>query len=300
MAASLIWALSFGLIKRYLGDYDPLAVASLRLAVSALAFAPWLRRQHLPAALIRHALVLGAVQFGLMYVLYISAYAYLPAYAVAVFTIFTPLYVVTGDDLMRRRFSWRHGVAALLAVAGAAIIVYRASVAADAWKGILLLQAANLCFAAGQLGYRRLYRRLVGEVEGGRRVVVSEPTVLGWMYLGALLVSAAAALLFSDGSRLAFSNVSIVVLLYLGLLPTAAGFYLWNKGAARTRSGRLAAGNNLKIPLAVLCAWLLFGETAHYLRVLIGLAVIVFAMLVADDRQPDNAKTALTDTASQA
>jgi hypothetical protein len=37
---------------------------------------------------------LGAIQFGLMYVAYIASYQYLSGYLVAVFTIFTPLYVL--------------------------------------------------------------------------------------------------------------------------------------------------------------------------------------------------------------
>ena len=56
------------------------------------------------------------------------------------------------------------------------------------------------------------------------------------------------------GSDSPFPGVAAVlpVLLYLGLVPTAVGFWLWNKGAARTSAARLAVANNLKVPLAVL------------------------------------------------
>ena len=77
------------------------------------------------------------------------------------------------------------------------------------------------------------------------------------------------------------------MIIYLGLLPTAAGFYLWNKGAARTDTGILAVSNNLKIPLAVLVSWLVFSESADYARVLLGLAIITAALWLAGagDRQ---------------
>ena len=155
LAASLIWAFSFGLIKTQLAGYDPRAVAFVRLALAALVFAPWLPR--LGAARLRLRLaVLGAVQFGLMYVLYIASYAHLPAYAVALFTVFTPIYVVLMDDVWTRRFVPRHLLAALMAVAGGALVLWRDLPPGEAWPGILLLQGANLCFASGQLVYRRL------------------------------------------------------------------------------------------------------------------------------------------------
>ena len=209
LAASLLWAFSFGLIKQQLAGIDPVLVAFLRLAISALVFLPPLVRWRLPARLVRTALMLGAVQFGLMYVFYLASYRYLPAYGVALLTIFTPLYVVLLDDLRRRRASGRHAAAALLAVAGAAIIVVRGIVAPQMWPGIVLLQAANLCFAAGQLKYRELAaamavsptaaatsaphappaERSLSATVPGR----SEAALLGWMYVGAALVTGAGA-----------------------------------------------------------------------------------------------------------
>ena len=70
---------------------------------------------------------------------------------------------------------------------------------------------------------------------------------------------------------------------------TALGFWLWNRGAARTSAGPLAAANNLKVPLAVLVAWLVFAESAPYLRAAVGLLVVVAGLALATgrDRQQD-------------
>jgi drug/metabolite transporter (DMT)-like permease len=95
------------------------------------------------------------------------------------------------------------------------------------------------------------------------------------MYAGAAIFTGTLAFALGDGSRVAFEPDAIWVLAYLGVMPTAVGFYLWNKGAVRVAPGALAAANNLKIPFAVVAAWLVFGETAPYARVLVGLAVIV-------------------------
>jgi len=137
----------------------------------------------------------------------------------------------------------------------------------------VLLQGANLCFAWGQLRYVGLKRR----------VPVREAALLGWMYLGAsafaLLAAGVRAL---QGARplAGWDGGALLVLVYLGLLPTGLGFYLWNRGAARTTAGLLAAANNLKVPLAVLVSWTVFGEEARYVRAALGLAVIVAGLFL--------------------
>jgi len=277
LAASLIWAFSFGLIKTQLAGYDPRAVAFVRLVLAALVFAPWLPRLGVPHLRLRLA-ALGAVQFGLMYVLYIASYAHLPAYAVALFTVFTPIYVVLLDDAWTRRFVPRHLLAALLAVAGGALVVWRDLPAGEAWPGILMLQGANLCFAAGQLVYRRW--RLVEGTDLG-----SDAGNLAWMYLGATILAGAAAVVSGGLSDLTtLDGDASLALLYLGLLPTGVAFYLWNRGAVTVGAGILGAANNLKIPLAVVVAWTVFGESARLWPVVGGLVAVTVALFVATDR----------------
>ncbi len=272
LAASLVWAFSFGLIKTLLDGCDPGAVAVARLALATLVFAPWLRRAGAsrgPAPLA----ALGALQFGLMYVLYIAAYAHLPAWAVALFTVFTPLYVVLLDDARRRAAAPRHLAAAALAVLGGALVVWRGLPAGEAWPGILLLQGANLCFAVGQLVYRD-WRRADPD---GRDVVN-----LAWMYLGATVLAGAVAWARGGlGDLAGLDDGGRVALLYLGLLPTGAAFWLWNRGATRVGAGLLGAANNIKIPLAVVVSWTVFGETARLWPALGGLTAVVAALVLA-------------------
>ncbi|MCK9996447.1 MAG: EamA family transporter [Candidatus Krumholzibacteria bacterium] len=277
LAASLLWAFSFGLIKGQLAGLDPVAVSCGRLLLAAVAFSPLVLKSTLSRRTVYSAMGLGMLQFGLMYVLYIASYRWLPAWMVALFTIFTPLYVVLFSDLLERRFRPRHLACAVLAVVGAGVVVATAMPAEADWRGIVLLQGANLCFATGQVYFVRLKRR----------AAVGEAALLGWMYVGAALLTLAAVLvgMIGGGQPLAgWTGRAWWVLLYLGLLPTALGFYLWNKGATRVGAGLLAAANNLKVPLAVLVSWLVFGEDAAYGRVVLGLAVILGALFMARKR----------------
>lgn len=270
VVASLVWAFSFGLIKRFLPGLDPWWVAAVRLGLAALAFGPWLLRARFPARVARRALALGGLQFGLMYVCYLAAYRDLAAWQVALWTVLTPLLVVLCDQARRRRWRWRAWLAALLAVA-AALLAQGRLPAGDALRGVLLVQASNLAFAVGQLGYGPLARR-VHAVERGAGC---EAGLLGWMYVGGAVAAAAGAFLVGGPFAPDALVTAAPTLLYLGLVPTALGFWAWNRGAARVASGSLAVANNLKIPVAVLVSWTVFGEEAAYGRALGGLAIVV-------------------------
>lgn len=280
VAASLLWAFSFGLIKNYLTSLDPWLVAAIRLTLAAVVFLPWTVGRAPARALRPRALGLGAVQFGAMYVCYVASFRHLLAWQVALWTVFTPIMVALFAHVRRRRGSVRALGGALLAVAGALLAEGRWP-QDEALHGILLVQGSNLCFALGQLGYRSLARRAgVAPRGGGPR----EVGLLGWMYLGGAGV-ALVGLAWSRPVPLDIADQAVPVLVYLGVVPTALGFWLWNKGAARASSGRLAAANNLKVPLAVLMAWSVFGETAPYLRAAAGLGFIIAAFAIVG-REP--------------
>ena len=272
LAASLLWAFSFGLIKGELTGLDPLLVSLLRLSLAAIAFGVLLVRSKVHWRQGTRAMGLGAIQFGLMYVLYIAAYQYLPGWMVALFTVTTPFYVLLLSAIRTKRLPPRYVAAVILAIAGALVVVARGLPSGASWTGVLLLQAANLCFALGQVFFSDLKR--AGDA--------SDESLVAWMYVGALLVPAVALLVRGSGTGPLPSGEQWLVLLYLGLIPTALGFYLWNKGAARVQAGFLASINNLKVPLAVLVSWTVFGEEAEdYLRFGLGLGLVVAALFVA-------------------
>lgn len=272
LGACILWSLSFGLIKRSVAGLDPDAVAATRLVLAAIAVAPWWRPGLLPRGLAPRLALVGAVQFGAMYLLYIRAFQHLSGHEVALLTAGTPLYVVLASDLLARRVSPAALGCAALAVAGGAVVAWRGFSAADPWIGIALVQAANLCFALGQVWWVRLVRPHPGLADG---------PLLAPAYLGAALTAAAACAVGGGWDGFAPDRGQWLALLYLGLVPTAVAFWMWNRGARAVGTGELAVANDAKIPLAVLCALLLFGESADPLRLTIGGAVIALALVLA-------------------
>ncbi len=268
---SLLWAFSFGLIKGGLSDLPSSPVAFLRLAIAFAVFAPFLRIRNLRPSGAARLLLTGTVQYGLMYVAYIHSFRYLQAHEVALFTVFTPIYVTLINDRFERRFNPTALFAVLLAVAGGLVIKYQQLGSEDLWRGFVLMQAANLCFAFGQIFYRRTMANLPENP--------SDLQVFGLLYLGAAF-TAALATIGSDWTTFELTLKQGGILLYLGIIASGLGFFLWNLGARRTGAGALAVFNNLKIPLGILVSVLIFKENTDWPRLAAGGVLMALALLI--------------------
>lgn len=284
--ASVLWSVSFALIGQ--SGIDPDLLAAARLGLAAVLFLPALiasRRvptleSHEPAprwpSVLRSArrapradhsraprwhrlLAIGALQFGIMYVLVLRSYQYLKGHEVALLTITTPLFVVLVESLIARRSSVRPWVGAAVAVCGAYVLrradpggageVNRAS---EFWTGFALVQLANLAFAAGQV----LYRREEAPSGTGDLSASQSAARFGLLYIGAFFVALPWAVLHVDPGALRLTQGQLWTVLYLGVVPSGLAFFLWNLGATKVSVGALAVMNNLKIPLAVIVALL--------------------------------------------
>ena len=267
---SLVWAFSFGLIGNQLAGLPPAWLAWVRLALSALVFLPFARRLPWKAALALFAT--GSVQFGLMYLAYMTSFRYLQSHEVALFTVVTPLFVAGLDDLCGRKFRPWNLLAATLAVAGAGLIKWQAVQTIAPLKGILLVQVSNLCFAAGQLAYRAVMARLPPPV--------SDRRVFFWLHFGGFAVLTPLALPLARATTPpALTLTQWAILAYLGVIASGIGFFLWNRGARLVNAGQLAVLNNLKIPLGVAVSLLVFRESAGLATLLAGALLIIVALL---------------------
>ena len=109
--------------KHSLASVERYLKAFCRMVLSLAVFLPFFRPRRVGAVLALKLALVGALQFGVMYIAYISSYRFLLAHQVAVCTIFTPLYVALVDDALEKRFRPRLVLAALMAVGGAWIVL---------------------------------------------------------------------------------------------------------------------------------------------------------------------------------
>lgn len=273
LVVSIIWALSFGLIKGKLADLDSHFIAFARLAISFVFFAAFLRLKKIKIQQIYILMSIGAVQFGLMYIFYINAYNYLQAWQIALFTIFTPLYVTLINDILSKRFHLVFLLTAALSTFGAGIIVIKDIASIELRLGFFLMQLSNICFAIGQVYYKKNKKNIAD---------VKDVYLFGWLYLGALCVSGLNSFLMTDWNNLYLSPTHIYTLLYLGILASGICFFLWNYGALKVNTGTLAVFNNLKVPLGVGFSIFIFSETGDLLKMAIGGTIIILAIYLSE------------------
>jgi len=270
---SLIWAFSFGLIKTNLTSIDPVLVAFIRLFISLVIFLPLLRLKNLKLKNVISLILTGGLQYGIMYISYISAYQYLKAFEIALLTVFTPIYIFAVDSILSKRFNKLYLIASLGAIIGTGIVLYKDISSENFILGILLVQISNLAFAAGQILYRKILSNL-GEV--------NDKNIFAFLYFGAVLATLIYLPFRIDLTEIQITSEQFFVLLYLGILPSGIGFFLWNYGARKVNAGALSVLNNFKIPLAVFVSVLFFGETTNLILLFIGLFVVSGSLYITE------------------
>ncbi len=277
IAVSLLWAFSFGLIKTSFADLDSTGVATVRLLLALLAFLPFFKPKAVPRPAVLTFIAIGAVQFGLMYALYIAAFRHLQAYEVVMLTIFTPIYVVLFDGALEGHLNRRALAAAVVALIGAAVLKWQGGISRDGLIGVILMQSSNLCFAIGQVAYQR-YRRQWQRT--------TDASIFAWLYVGAVIAAGGVSLFITDWTAFRPSGSQWAALAYLGTLASGVGFFLWNLGATKVSAGTLAVFNNLKIPLAVVVALLVFGEQANLPALLTSFGLMGIALYLTEKSPP--------------
>src|SRR6478736_3058994 len=161
---SLLWAFSPGLIKDRLAGLDSSFVTFVRLGLALLIFLPFVRVRWLSLRTSSTLLFLGAVQFGAMYLAYNESFKHLASHEVALFTLTTPIFVTLLSDALDRKLHPRSLAAAVLAVAGTAVVVFQGKELKPTLLGLGLVQLSNLAFAVGQVGYKK-FREKNGAVQ---------------------------------------------------------------------------------------------------------------------------------------
>lgn len=270
VSVTALWAFSFSLIGVYLaGQVDSYFAVLVRVSLAMLVFLPFLRPSLLRGKQRLALMALGAVQLGIMYVFFYQSFLLLSVPEVLLFTIFTPVYIALLDDLMFGRFTPIYLVTALLAVMGAGVIRYD-GVGSDFWVGFLVVQGANLCFAIGQVGYRRL--------AVGLPPALPWHNVFCWFFIGAMVVALPAFLLFGNSTALPTTSIQWGVLAWLGLVASGVGYFAWNQGATKVDAGTLAIMNNALVPAGLVVNLVIWNRDADLARLILGAAIMVASL----------------------
>ncbi|AST67473.1 MULTISPECIES: carboxylate/amino acid/amine transporter [Kosakonia] len=268
---TILWAFSFSLIGEYLaGHVDSYFSVLMRVGLAALVFLPFLRTRGHNLQTIGLYMLVGALQLGIMYLFGFQAYLYLTVSEFLLFTVFTPLYITLIYDLLsKRRLRWSYLLSAGLAVIGAAIIRYD-KVSDHFWTGLILVQLANISFAIGMVGYKRLMETRP----------MPQHNAFAWFYLGAFVVAAVAWLIMGNPQKLPTTTLQWGVLVWLGVVASGLGYFMWNYGATQVDAGTLGIMNNVHVPAGLLVNLAIWQQQPHWPSFIIGGAVIMASLWV--------------------
>lgn len=268
---TILWAFSFSLIGEYLaGHVDSYFSVLMRVGLAALVFLPFLRTRGQSLKTLSLYMLVGALQLGVMYLFSFRAYLYLTVSEFLLFTVLTPLYITLIYDLLSRRpLRWGYALSAGLAVIGAAIIRYD-KVSDHFWTGLMLVQLANISFAIGMVGYKRLMETHP----------MPQHSAFSWFYLGAFVVAVIAWFALGNPQKLPTTSLQWGILVWLGVAASGLGYFMWNYGATQVDAGTLGIMNNVHVPAGLLVNLAIWQEQPHWPSFIIGGAVIMASLWV--------------------
>ncbi|HGJ5891859.1 MAG TPA: carboxylate/amino acid/amine transporter [Arsenophonus apicola] len=268
---TLLWAASFSLIGEYLaGQVDSWFAVLVRIALAALVFLPFLRWRGLSLKIILLYMLVGAFQLGIMYLFVFQAYNYLSVVEFLLFTVLTPLYITLFYDLLvRQHLRWGYLFSAMLAVIGAAIIRYD-HLSGSFWLGLLYVQLANIFFAIGQVGYKRIMEIYP----------IPQRQAFSWFYIGACMVALFGWMIFGDVSKLPMTKIQWGVLIWLGVGASGIGYFMWNYGATQVDAGTLAIMNNMLVPAGLLVNFVIWQQHPNWLSFILGSSLLLLSLWV--------------------
>ena len=271
IVTTILWAFSFSLIGEYLaGHVDSYFSVLMRVGLAALVFLPFLRTRGQTLKTLLLYMLVGAMQLGIMYLFSFRAYVYLSVSEFLLFTVLTPLYITLIYDLLsKRRLRWGYLLSAALAVIGAAIIRYD-KVSDHFWTGLMFVQLANISFAIGMVGYKRLMETRP----------MPQHHAFAWFYMGAAIVAVAAWFMLGNPQKLPTTSVQWGILVWLGVVASGLGYFMWNYGATQVDAGTLGIMNNVHVPAGLLVNLAIWQEQPHWPSFIIGGTVILASLWV--------------------
>ncbi len=234
----------------------------IRFLFALLVFLPFLSFKRLTRERIILTTLIGFIQVGIMYICYFESFKYLTVIEVALFTVVTPLYVSMLGNFIEKKVNLFQFVNVLLVLLGSGIIKW-GSISSNFFLGFLLIQGANISFALGQV----LYKRFIKDDD--------QKTTFSFFYIGALIPL---SFLVFKYSRIELSSISMLqwgVLIWLGVIASGLGYYLWNSGAKKVGYQTLAVMNNLVIPMAILVNLLVWNTDVNWSTFLVGSSILI-------------------------
>jgi drug/metabolite transporter (DMT)-like permease len=258
---TLLWASAFVAIRSARSHYAPAPLALGRLVVGAIALSVLMavRRDALPRRRDVPAIIAcGVLWFGAYNVALNASERLIDAGTAAMLVNVAPVLIALSAVFVLRERVSRPLLAGLaVAFAGAVVIGVGSGRHHGAVGGVLLCGLAAIVYTAAVIIEKPVLER-------------ASPIAVTW---GACLAGLVACLPFAPGlvSELGRAPVSSTMLVvYLGVGPTAIAFTTWAYALSRSTMARQGATTYLVSPLVIALSWATLGEVPGIVAVLGG------------------------------
>jgi len=262
-------------------DLSPIMVAGMRFLIGGLFILIVCRDKRSIVELIRNEykwiVFLGIMEFLLTYILYLYALTFAPASHIAALTLLTPIFVVVLQMCTQKLKADRWHVLAMTLSFLATIILFanayynNSTFQYDYLMGYMLIIAANLSFA---ITIVFIYQNK--QLANPRMIGISQ------LFAGVCLIPFMGSIHLDNIFHMPVR--AFILILYLSIVSTGLGFYLWNKGVSRIGSCRASMIGNLKAPGAAILSFILLGEAMH-MPLLISMILLIFAVIIIEKRK---------------
>jgi probable blue pigment (indigoidine) exporter len=269
-AAPAIWGSTYIVTTELLPADYPLTVALLRALPTGLLLL-LIVRQLPERAWWGRILVLGALNFSILWaMLFLAAYR-LPGGVAATITSVQPLFVVfLASFFLGSAVRALSMAAAVVGIGGVALLVLTPNAALDA-LGIAAAFAAAVSMAFGTVLSRRW------------QPPVSALAFTAWqLTAGGLLLLPVA--LWLEPPLPALSAANWIGFAWLGLVGAALTYIVWFRGVARLESSAIAPLTFLSPVTAVILGWALLGQSLSVLQV-VGILVVIASIWLSQHAQ---------------
>lgn len=149
---SVIWGTSFILIKKSLIAFSFYDVAALRIAISTLAFSPWIIKiwKKVDWSKLKYFILVGLTGTGIPAFLYANAQTEISSASAGILNGLAPVFTfILGILFFKSEFQWRKLAGVLLGLIGASILILSrtdASIGGNHLYGLFIV-AGTICYA---------------------------------------------------------------------------------------------------------------------------------------------------------
>lgn len=276
--AMVIWGSAFTVTKAALAEVPPFTLAFLRFLVAVAVMAPfavWGRRHgRTGSALpVRKLALMGLTGITLEYGAYNLGIAHTSVTNAALIHGTVPAATfVASAWFLRERVGWKQAVGTAGSIAGVALIVLAGAGAAGAELS-LFGDAMMVVTVVAWVAYTLLGKSVAASQSGLTSTAVSN-------LFGLVFLTPFAAYEVLNGALTVYSAPAWTAVIYLGVMSSAVGLFLWNFSLSQVSAGQAGAFVNIEPVVAVAVAVVFLGETVAIGQVAGGALVLAGVFLV--------------------